>query len=178
LGLLERSVSDFLEAVASEAEPVPAGACAAALTGALSAALVVLVCRVLQRRRDPPDVADLLAQAAALQTRLSGLIDADAAAFEAYTSAPDSHKAQTLLDATRTPLDIAAACIEGVAAARALSPLATRSIRSDAAVAERLAESAARAALDTAASNLATLEDSPGREGLQHEWESLRSRLP
>jgi formiminotetrahydrofolate cyclodeaminase len=178
LGLLERSVADFLDAVASEAEPVPAGACAAALTGAVSAALVVLVCRVLQRRRNAPDVAGLLAQAAALQTRLAELIDADAAAFDAYTSAPESTKTQKLLDATRTPLDIAAACVDAVAAARALSPLATRSVRSDAAVAERLAESAARAALDTAGSNLATLADSPGRASLQDEWESLRARLP
>jgi formiminotetrahydrofolate cyclodeaminase len=179
--LLSRTVRDFLAAVASESEPVPAGACISALTGASSAALVVLLCRVLQGRRTPPDVSRQVVEAERLQAQLADLIDADAAAYEAFISAqkldrgPDRDVA--LAQATRTPLDIAAACIQVAAIARSISSLATGSIQSDVAVAQRLADAAAEAALDTAAQNLDTLDDSPERAALLQEWESLRAAL-
>src|SRR5262245_34776325 len=114
MSLLERSVADFLAAVGSEQEPVPAGACSAAMTGALSAALVVLVCRVLLKRRSPPDVGGLLIDAERLVGRLSELIDEDAAAFDAFAAASESERIAALADATRTPLSIALACIDAV----------------------------------------------------------------
>ena len=52
--LTDLSVSEFLQAVASAAQPVPAGGSVAALSGAACAALLVLVCDVFERHR--PDV--------------------------------------------------------------------------------------------------------------------------
>jgi hypothetical protein len=52
--LTDLSVSEFLQAIASAAQPVPAGGSGAALSGAASAALLVLVCDVLERHG--PDV--------------------------------------------------------------------------------------------------------------------------
>jgi formiminotetrahydrofolate cyclodeaminase len=176
--LLSRSAHDFLAAIASETEPVPAGACAAAFTGAVAAGLVVLVCRVLGRRRQPPDVASLRERAVTLQVHLENLIDADAAAYESFVAAPKETRPQALADATRTPLDIAAACVEVAALARAVKALATGSIRSDIEVALTLATAAADAALGTAAHNIAALGDAPEAQSLKIELSRLRASTP
>jgi formiminotetrahydrofolate cyclodeaminase len=47
--LTDLSVSEFLQAVAAAAQPIPAGGSVAALTGVASAALLVLVCDALER---------------------------------------------------------------------------------------------------------------------------------
>jgi formiminotetrahydrofolate cyclodeaminase len=49
--LTDLSVAEFVRAVASPTQPVPAGGSVAALTGAVSAALLVLVCEVVERRK-------------------------------------------------------------------------------------------------------------------------------
>jgi formiminotetrahydrofolate cyclodeaminase len=172
--LLSRSLRDFLAAVASETEPVPAGACAAALTGAASAALVVLVCRVLERRREPPDVTALRKRAAVQRASLEALIDADASAYDAFASAPREQRTQALADATRTPLDIAAACLEVATLARSVEVVATGAIRSDVDVALTLATAAAEAALSTASHNIAALGDTQQAQSLKFELDRLR----
>jgi formiminotetrahydrofolate cyclodeaminase len=81
--LTDRSVSEFLQAVASAEQPVLAGGSVAALSGAAGAALLVLACDVLERHA--PDVLTQPRQKAAdLQQKLLGLVDDDAAAFRAF----------------------------------------------------------------------------------------------
>jgi formiminotetrahydrofolate cyclodeaminase len=173
--LLSRSVRDFLASIASDDEPVPAGACAAALTGAASAALVVLVCRVLERRREPSDVAALRDRATSLQQQLESLIDADAAAYERFVAADAQSRSSALAEATRTPLAIAEACKAVAAVVRDVSANATGSIRSDVEVAETLASAAADAALNTAEHNIASLGNAPHRLDLQRRLETIRA---
>jgi len=179
MSLLDRSVAQFLEAVASEEEAVPAGACAAALTGASAAALVVLIVRVLEARREPPDVSGHEARGTELQQRLAQLIDADASAYDAYVEArklpKGAERTAALAAATRTPLDIGAACLDVASIAQAIAPIATGSIQSDIQVAYTLAKAAASAALTTAAANIASLAESPERAALGQELERLKS---
>ncbi|HEV7666555.1 MAG TPA: cyclodeaminase/cyclohydrolase family protein, partial [Chloroflexota bacterium] len=93
--LVDRSVGEFVAAVASAAEPVPAGGSVSALTGAASAALLVLVCGVLDRKRvDGVEV--LLDRAAEVQRRLLALIDEDANAYGAYLVAMRAHDGAAL----------------------------------------------------------------------------------
>jgi len=179
VSLLDRSVSEFLDAVASVEEAVPAGACAAALTGASAAALVVLICRVVQHRREPPDVGGHAARGTELQQRLEQLVDEDAAAYQAYVDArklpKGSERTAALAAATRTPLDISRACLDVAAIAQSMAPIATGSIQSDIQVAYTLAKAAASAALTTATANIASLAESPERAALQQELEQLRA---
>jgi methenyltetrahydrofolate cyclohydrolase len=179
VSLLDRSVSDFLGAVASVDEPVPAGACAAALTGASAAALVVLIVRVVQHRREPPDVSGHEARGMELQTRLEQLIDEDAAAYQAYVDArklpKGPERTAALANATRTPLDIGRACLDVAAIAQSIAPVATGSIQSDIQVAYTLAKAAASAALTTASANIASLAESAERTALQQELEQLKT---
>ena len=113
--LASLSVSEFLAKVASTAEPVPAGGSVAALTGAASAALLVLACGVLQRHR-AEGVTQVQERAAKLQQRLLDLVDEDAQAFQAFLKMKRSGT-QTVAIVRRTshtPLQIGGACADVV----------------------------------------------------------------
>jgi formiminotetrahydrofolate cyclodeaminase len=190
--LLERSVGAFLESVASIAEPAPAGGSVSALTGALSASLLMLVCRVTQARADPaPEFAAVLARADALQHRLAGMVDADARAFQnlmAVRRLPQ-HDAferttrrtalrQALGRATHSPLEIAQACADLVAIADRVEALATGEIVSDARVARTLARAALVSSLDTVEQNLPHVLDAEQRSAMEREFRHLKAGLP
>src|SRR5262245_1681289 len=88
--LAERRLGDFLEALAS-GESTPGGGAAAALTGAMGAALVAMVCRLTLGRPRYAEVAPLMEESAAEADRLRGellaLADADAEAYQAFSAA-------------------------------------------------------------------------------------------
>lgn len=126
--LTELSVQHFLDALAS-GDPAPGGGSAAALAGAQGAALISMVCNLTVGRKKYASVeAELLecrARADALRAQLAGLIDRDTAAYEVVMSAykltketPDQVAARTaaiqsaLRQATSTPLETLAACVE------------------------------------------------------------------
>ena len=73
--LIDLTVRDFVAAVASADEPVPAGGSVAALTGASSAALLALVCDVLERHT-PGVLIQERERARALHQELLDLVDA------------------------------------------------------------------------------------------------------
>ena len=116
--LQNSSLTEFAEMLAAK-KPVPGGGGASALIGALGAALAGMVGNYTvgkQKYADvEADVQDILAEASELQTKLLGLIDADAAAFEplsrAYAmSADDPQRAEImeacLRDAAAVPMEI------------------------------------------------------------------------
>jgi len=176
--------------VASVDEPAPAGGSVSALTGALSASLLMLVGRVTQARPDPaPEFAALLARAESLRQRLEGMIDADARAFQnlmAVRRLP-RHDAmerttrrvalkQALGRATHSPLEIAQACADLVAIADRVEALATGEIVSDARVARTLARAALESSLDTVEQNLPHVDDDKQRAAMDRELRRLRAR--
>lgn len=187
--LLARPIGAFLDAVASVSEPAPAGGSVSALTGATSASLLILVCRVTQARGNAaaPEFAGLLGRAEALQQRLAHMIDSDARAFRnlmAVRRLPQRDAferttrrtalKQALGRATHSPLEIAAACADLVAIADRIESLATGEIVSDARVARTLARAALVSSLDTVEQNLPHVSDADQRTEIDKELRHLR----
>ena len=125
--MMHKTCETFLEELASKA-PAPGGGGAAALVGAVGAALGNMVgCLTAGKPKYAAVEADILAlnaQAAALRLRLQSLVEADAAAFtplaKAYGIPKDDPArpavmAKALEEATAVPLEIMAACAEAIA---------------------------------------------------------------
>jgi formiminotetrahydrofolate cyclodeaminase len=169
------TIDDFLAQLGSS-EPTPGGGALAALSGAMAAAMLAMVCNLTLGRPRFADVEtevkDLLANCLDLQENLLKLADADA---EAYLAVRDAYRLPRDTDAdkearsaaieasmhgaTEVPVDSARA--SGVVldlaaiAARITNPVAL----GDVAVATHLALGAARGAADQARMNLGTLQD-------------------
>jgi formiminotetrahydrofolate cyclodeaminase len=174
-GLADRPVRTFLDDLASSA-PTPGGGAAAALNGAMAAALVAMVCNLTIGR---PRYAAVDAPMRAVRERaergrreLTDLIDADAVAYAAVAAAYRLPRATEEERAARTAeiqRALAAAAGPPLAAmdqCRALLPLALQvaahgnaTVVSDAGVAADLAVAATRASIVNVRVNLADLQD-------------------
>src|SRR4029077_19675417 len=143
--------------------PVPGGGSAAALAGALAAALVAMVARLTVGRKAyagvQPRVAEILAEAEALRTQLRRLVDDDAAAYAKVSAAyrlpkddPRRTRAadEALVGAAQTPLAMARGAAALLAAAPEVRTTGNRNAPSDALLAAALA----RATLDGATENV------------------------
>jgi formiminotetrahydrofolate cyclodeaminase len=173
--LINLSIAEFAAAVASAAEPVPAGASVAALSGANSAALLELVCSVRELHQ-PGLVAAQQNQAYALRQRLLELVDADAAAFRAFlateTGSPARQQAATAV--AEVPLEIGRACHAVAQLARGLEPDIRGATRLDLGAATHTADAAMQSALDIAEYNLRLIADAAAREAFEAEISQLR----
>jgi methenyltetrahydrofolate cyclohydrolase len=160
---LSQPVDAFLGALGSGA-PAPGGGAAAALCGALAAALVAMVSRVTTER-DPStkdDVGPVTTRADELRHRLGELVDDDVEAYrgvlESRASGPDA--VQTALKrAIDAPLHISTKSRDVLALCETLAPLARRSAVSDLGVAAALAWGALESGALTARVNLKGLQD-------------------
>jgi formiminotetrahydrofolate cyclodeaminase len=175
--LVDRSVREFVASVASKDEPVPAGGSVAALTGASSAALLVLVCGVLERKH-VEGASDLLPRARGLQDRLLKLLDADADAFRAYLDARRaSQDVESALNVTtQIPLDIAGACVEVVGLSRQVEDRTRGPMLSDVRTARSLASAALAAALDIAEQDVQLHADAAEQARLREAISRLSGR--
>jgi formiminotetrahydrofolate cyclodeaminase len=90
MGLLDLATAELLQRFAST-DPTPGGGSAAALSGALGAALASMVCAMPKTKSGAPQERDrldrALARATAAGARLQALVDEDSAAFEAVMAA-------------------------------------------------------------------------------------------
>jgi len=128
--------SEVLERL-GERTPAPASGSAAALTGALAAALVELSARFSEDE-------EALARARELGARLVALADEDAEAYAAYMrTRSDADRSRTI----DVPLAVAEAAAETAALAERLAEHGNRSVAGDALVAAELAHAAARSAV-------------------------------
>jgi formiminotetrahydrofolate cyclodeaminase len=158
---------DLLDALASES-PVPAGGAAAALAGALGAAVAAMVCRIAALA-DPgrPPLRRLLSDADRLRRRLARLAAADAMAYARVVAAqrrrPRSPQSvdRALVAATEIPLSVAESARAVLALCRALVARARPSTLSDLGVAGQLAWAALESGALTTRTNLASLTPSP-----------------
>ena len=174
-GLAALTVDEFLRQLAS-GEPTPGGGAAAALAGALGAALVSMVCNLTVGREryaaTEAEVRTIRDEATALLDRLQRGIDEDAAAFDdvmaAYKlpRATDDEKAarsaaiqEATYRAALTPLALAEASAAVVdLAERALGKTNTN-VASDLAVAALLGVAGLDGCATNVEVNLATLKD-------------------
>jgi len=173
--IVEQSLRGFLDELASSA-PTPGGGSAAALMGAMGAALVAMVCSLTIGRRDYESVeAEMrraLAEAEALRQRLTAMIEADVQAFDALMAAyklprtTEEEKVsrgraiqEALRQATDVPLACAEACADVIDLACRVAPIGNRGVISDAGVASLAAHAALRSAALNVYINAPSIKD-------------------
>jgi formiminotetrahydrofolate cyclodeaminase len=173
--ITERSVEGFLDDLASAA-PTPGGGSAAAVIGAMGAALLSMVCNVTLGKQGQEAVeSDMKAvrdASESLRARLTAMVAADIAAFDGLMAAyrlPKSNDAEktrraeaiqaNLRAATETPLACARACAELVDLARRAAEKGFTGVISDAGVGVLAANSALRSAALNVFINAPSLKD-------------------
>jgi formiminotetrahydrofolate cyclodeaminase len=173
--IAEQPLRHILDELASSA-PTPGGGSAAAIMGAMSAALVSMVCHVTIGKKDYEDVEtdmrQALAEAEALRQGLTQMIEADVQAFGALMAAYKLPRAtdedklaragaiqDALKRATDVPLACAEACAQVIELARRVAPLGNRGVISDAGVASVAAYAALRSAALNVTINVPSIKD-------------------
>lgn len=168
-------VDALLDALASSA-PTPGGGSVAALSGAMAAGLVSMVCALSVGKRQFAEIEDELRaihdRAEALRGELQGLAEADVEVFGRLSAAyklprtTDADAASRLAaiqqvtrQAAEVPMRAAATAAAVLPLCAALAPRAGRLIVSDVGAAAALARAAAHSSALSVEINLAGLED-------------------
>lgn len=174
--LTELSVRGFVERLATS-DPAPGGGSAAALAGAMGAALVRMVVELTAVPSESASVATELreigAAAATWQSELLNLADLDANAYSAVVQARrlpratelerrarDVQVAAAMREATRAPLATVRAASAVLELAERLAPIGSRHAISDVGVGGMLATTSARGAAVNVRINLPYVQDS------------------
>ncbi len=186
--MLDYTIPQFGEALASKA-PVPGGGGAAALAGALAAALANMVCELTfgkkRYARYEEDLRRVADRASELRLELLCGIDEDAAAFEplsrAYSiprDAPERAEAMeaALRTACRPPMDIARRCAEVTELLSELAEKGSAIAVSDVGVGAQLARAALLSAGLNVRINAKSMVDRAYAEGLLAELDGLEAR--
>ena len=185
----ESSIDGFLDRLAS-GDPTPGGGSAAAIMGAMGAALVSMVCNVSFGKKGyeaaEPELRNMLVRSEELRGRLAAMVAEDIAAFDglmaAYKLAKSSDEEKTrraatiqtsLERATRVPLECARACFEVVALARRAADLGYQHVISDVGVGVAAADAALRSAALNVFINAPSLKDRPFAQSAIEEVERL-----
>ena len=173
--ITQNSIETFLGELASST-PTPGGGSAAAIMGAMGAALVSMVCNVTLGKKGyeaaESDINAVRAESEKLRGRLTAMVADDVAAFDALMAAyrlpkaTDEEKAhralaiqQNLRRATETPLECARACADVMALARRASERGYLGVISDGGVGVLAAYAGLRSAALNVYINVPTLKD-------------------
>jgi formiminotetrahydrofolate cyclodeaminase len=189
--LTDKPVTNFLDELASSA-PAPGGGSVAAVSGALGAALVSMVCNLTLGKKAyadvQEDISDLLAQSEALRQELTDLLEDDVAAYTGYSKAAkmprdtDEEKAErakvmeeALKVATDVPLRIAETAAKVMDLCMPAAEKGNKWAVSDAGVAVLMAEAALRSAALNVLINLGSfaLKDEEFKANRRAKLESL-----
>lgn len=152
--------------------PTPGGGSAAALAGALAAALVAMVARLTIGKKAYAAVEarahEILAEAEQLRAELRRLVDEDAAAYDGISAAykipkddPNRVRAidDALIAACRTPAAVARGAARVLKLALEIAAIGNKNAVSDAKVAALLAQTAIKGAAENIKVNVAGLSD-------------------
>ncbi len=188
--LTDLPLDALLERLASS-DPVPGGGSAAALAGAMGAALVAMVAELTRGRPEYAEheatIVELRTEALARRDLLLELAEEDATAYDAVVRArrmPKESESErevrttalrgAMVDAARVPLRAAVVAGEVLELAERMAPIGNRNAVSDAGVAAQLAAAALRGALLNVRINLPYL---PADEPLRASAPGEISRL-
>lgn len=169
------SIEKFLDDLASAA-PTPGGGSAAAIMGAMGAALVSMVCNLTIGKKDYEGVEGemkaVLAEAESLRARLTAMVADDVAAFDSLMAAyklpkvSDEEKAARsaaiqagLKRATEVPLECARACAEVIRLAARAGEHGNLNVISDAGVGVLAGHAALRSAALNVYINAPSIKD-------------------
>ena len=186
---VDRPIREFLEALASEAS-TPGGGSAAAVMGAMGAALVSRVCRLTIGRKGyeavDAELTAVLEDAERLRARLTDMTRADIEAYAAVLTAyqlpkdtPEQAVARTdavqaaLRGATEVPMACARASAAVVALARRAAETGNRTAAGDAAAGACAAHAALRASALNVHANAARITDRAYADAALAEIEAL-----
>ncbi len=175
MSLLEKPVTTFMDELASDA-PAPGGGSVAALSGAMGAALVSMVCNLTVGKKKYAEVEEeiqaILAQSEELRLRLQGLIADDIqvytnviAAYRLPRETEDEKAARSaaiqeaLKKAEAVPMRVAEACVEVMDLCRPVGEKGNINAVSDAGVAVLMAEAGLRSAALNVLINLGAIQD-------------------
>jgi formiminotetrahydrofolate cyclodeaminase len=190
--LSDLTLHDLAERLASR-DPVPGGGSAAALAGALGAALVSMVVELTAGRPEAAGLEEELREIAAAagerRQQMLDLADEDATAYQAVVAArrlPRQTEAEqqtraaavhaATLEAARVPLRTAGVAGEVLELAARVAPIGNRNAVSDAGVAAQLSAAALRGALLNVRINLPYLPaDEPLRASAAGEADRLEA---
>jgi formiminotetrahydrofolate cyclodeaminase len=185
----QSAIDKFLDELASQ-KATPGGGSAAAIIGAMAAALVAMVCNLTIGKKKYADVEgemrDLLVKAEALRHKLTGMIEDDVKAFDAVMAAygmakeTDTDKAArekaiqaALKWATEVPLRCCHAAREVIDLAAIASEKGNLNVISDAGVAVLAAYAALRSAALNVFTNAKIITDKAFAEAKVKELEKL-----
>ncbi len=192
MGMKDRSVEDYLAAVAA-GTPTPGGGSVSALVGALSVALSRMVAGLAVGKTgyeaSQEDLRRLESRAEPLQRRLLELSDEDSAAYARVVQAlhlpkaTEAEKAARVAaiqaayrHATEVPLETMERCVDGLELARLAAEHGNRSASTDCGVAILLGEAAIRGAGLNVRVNLGSLRDESFREEAEQRLAKLTDR--
>lgn len=187
--LVDMKINEFLDMLASNA-PAPGGGSAAALSGAISAGLVSMVCNLTIGKKGYEDVAEkiktLLERSEELRAELTKLIDLDTEAFNGIMAAmklpkeTDEQKSvrkeaiqAATKKATQVPMKTMEFSLEILELAREVAEIGNRNAVSDAGVSASLAYAAMESALFNIRINLGSIKDEVFVEEIEERSEDL-----
>jgi formiminotetrahydrofolate cyclodeaminase len=190
--MIKGSLESFLDELAGSA-PTPGGGSAAAVIGAMGAALLSMVCNVTLGKKGQeavePDMTAVRDESEHLRARLTAMVAEDIAAFDGLMAAyrlPKSNDAEksrraeaiqsNLRAATETPLACARSCAEVVMLARRTAEKGFAGVISDAGVGVLAANSALRSAALNVYINAPALKDRAYADAATAEIEKLIER--
>lgn len=173
--MLEKNCVEFLDLLASK-EAVPGGGGAAALAGALAAALTSMVCNLTLGKKKYDDVqleiSEVLLDAEVARARLADLVNEDARVFaelmQAYKLPKEDVEGQFIriktisdcsINASEVPLEIAQVCLKVLHLANKAAEIGNKQLISDAGVSALLARAALRSACYNVLINLGAIKD-------------------
>jgi formiminotetrahydrofolate cyclodeaminase len=190
--LSDLTVQELLAAFRSP-EPTPGGGAAAALVGAVGAALLAMVASLNRPQASTREDVDRLAGAGRrcteLAIELAALIDRDSDAYNAVVEAYRLPKVTTeeserrssriqeaLLEATVAPLEIMRRCCAAIEQAHVVAALGNRNASSDVQSGLELLTGALRAARFNVDINLKSLKDAARSAGVRDEAARLAAK--
>jgi formiminotetrahydrofolate cyclodeaminase len=183
--LTERSVRELISAFRSP-DPTPGGGSAAALSGAVGAALLAMVAGLKRPRASAPADVEQLASAgrycAQLSEELTSLVDRDSDAYQGVMAAyklPKGTEAETkernraiqsaLGEATSAPLDVMRACAAALGQAAVVAEFGNRNASSDVRVAIEMLAAGLHGARHNVEINLESLDPGGRAEEIRSE---------
>lgn len=178
--LANKTIEELLDELASSS-PAPGGGSISALSGALAAGLVSMVCRITRGKKKyvkvQKEIKEILEISEKLREELTKLVDEDTEAYngvvKAYKSSrkPDIEKA--LKHATEVPLETAGKCKKVLELAKRVAKIGNKNTLSDAKVAKLLAQAGIKGAIFNVKINLPLIKDKRFRKKVEKTLSNL-----
>jgi formiminotetrahydrofolate cyclodeaminase len=192
--LTDKTLTAFLDALSSSA-PAPGGGSVAALSGALGAALVSMVCNLTLGKKKYADVQDdiaaLVKRSEALRQELTDLLEADVVAYTGVSRAygmprnTGEEKAarsaaiqEALKGATVVPMQVAETCCQVLDLCTPAAEKGNVYAVSDAGVAALMAEAGLRSAALNVIININAIKDQEFAGAMRHKLDGLLEGKP